>query len=105
MAEVRVGGVNLSYEIRGEGPPVLLICGTLQPAASWWMICGQALVDAGRTVIAFDNRGVPPSDVPLPPYTVEQMAHDAIGLMDHLALGPYDLIGASLGGLIARPLP
>jgi pimeloyl-ACP methyl ester carboxylesterase len=66
------------------------------------MLCGEALIDAGRTVIAYDNRGVPPSDVPPPPYTVEEMADDAIGLMEHLALGQYDVIGASLGGCIAQ---
>lgn len=102
MPEVVVDGVRLSYEVRGEGPPLLLICGTMQPAMSWWLFGGQQLADSGHTVIAFDNRGVPPSDVPPPPYTVDEMASDAIGLMEHLGLGPYAVMGASLGGMITQ---
>ena len=62
------------------------------------MKCG----DAGYQVIAFDNRGIPPSDVPPPPYSVTQMAQDAIGLLEHLDRGPYALVGSSLGGLITQ---
>jgi pimeloyl-ACP methyl ester carboxylesterase len=102
VPEAVVNGVKLSYEVRGEGPPVLLICGALQPASTWWLFGGQTLVDNGHTVIAFDNRGVPPSDVPPPPYTIEDMAADAIGLMEHIGLGPYAVLGGSLGGLIAQ---
>jgi pimeloyl-ACP methyl ester carboxylesterase len=102
MPEVTVNGVKISYEVRGEGPPVLFICGTLQPALSWWMFGAQQVVDAGHTAIVFDNRGVAPSEVPPPPYTVDEMASDAIGLMEHLELGPYAVIGASLGGMITQ---
>jgi len=102
MSEVTVIGVKLVYEVKGEGLPILLICGTLQPAFTWWMFGGDKLVEAGHKVIVFDNRGVPPSDVPPPPYSVSDMADDAIGVMEHLGLGPYGVMGASLGGMIAQ---
>jgi pimeloyl-ACP methyl ester carboxylesterase len=59
---------------------------------------------AGHTVITFDNRGIAPTSVPPGPYTVEQLADDAIGLLEHLDLGPAVVFGASLGGTIAQRL-
>ena len=103
MSEVQVGQVKLIYEVRGNGPPVVNINGTGAAAAQWWQLgLGQKLLDAGYQVITFDNRGIPPSDVPPPPYDVSQMAQDAIGLLEHLECGRYTLIGASLGGFITQ---
>jgi pimeloyl-ACP methyl ester carboxylesterase len=53
-------------------------------------------------VTTFDNRGMPPSEVTPGPYTVDGMADDAIGLLEHLGGGPRILMGASLGGLITQ---
>jgi pimeloyl-ACP methyl ester carboxylesterase len=103
MSEVQVGQVRLSYEVRGHGSPVVNINGTGRSAELWWQLgLGQKLLDAGFQVTAFDNRGIPPSDVPPPPYSVPQMAQDAIGLLEHLDCGPYILNGSSLGGLITQ---
>jgi pimeloyl-ACP methyl ester carboxylesterase len=103
MSEVQVGQVKLSYEVLGHGSPVVNINGTGRSAELWWQLgLGQKLLDAGYQVIAFDNRGIRPSDVPPPPYSVPQMAQDAIGLLEHLDRGPYVLIGSSLGGLITQ---
>lgn len=101
MPTVGVNGIELSYEVTGDGPPVLLICGTGQAAAMWPMT-GVFDALAGHTVIAFDNRGIAPSSVPPGPYTVEQLADDAIGLLEHLDVGPVVVQGASLGGTIAQ---
>ena len=103
MSEIKVGDIKLVYEIRGEGPSIININGTGLSSALWWqMPLGQMLLDAGYQVITFDNRGIPPSDVPPPPFTVEEMAQDTIGLLEHIDKGPYILMGASLGGLIAQ---
>ena len=104
MPETTVNGVALSHETRGAGPPVLLICGTGQPAMVWWLSLGQQLVDMGYRVTAFDNRGIAPSDIPPPPYTVAEMADDTIGLLEALGDEPCVVIGASLGGLIAQTI-
>src|SRR4051794_1037866 len=102
MAEVVVNGVRLVTETRGDGPPVVLVCGTGQRADMWWMFGGSALLEAGYQVTVFDNRGMPPSAVPAPPYSVSDMAGDAIGVIEHLDRGPVVLMGASLGGLITQ---
>jgi pimeloyl-ACP methyl ester carboxylesterase len=102
MAETTVNGIRLVHETRGEGPSVLLVCGTGQPATVWWLTLAQQLVDLGYQVTTFDNRGIAPSDVPPPPYTVSAMADDTIGLIEALGRGPYVVMGASLGGLITQ---
>jgi pimeloyl-ACP methyl ester carboxylesterase len=104
VPEVVVDGVRLAYDVRGEGPPVLLVCGTGMPAAMWQVLIAPHLSEAGYQVITFDNRGIAPSDIPPPPYTVEEMAADTAGLLDHLGVGPVAALGASLGGTIVQHL-
>src|SRR5688572_22810475 len=104
MPEATVNGVRLAYEVHGEGEPVLLICGTGQPAFSWTLHQVPALTAAGYQVVTFDNRGVAPSEEPEGPYTVEGMADDAAALIEHLGIGPCRVAGYSLGALIAQEL-
>jgi pimeloyl-ACP methyl ester carboxylesterase len=104
MAEVTVNGVRLSYDVQGTGDPVVLICGTGQPALSWSFYQTPALVAAGYQVVTFDNRGMAPSEAPPGPYTVQGMAEDAAGLIEHLGLGPCRVAGLSLGALITQEL-
>lgn len=105
MPEVELDDVTLAYEVLGEGEPLLLVAGCGQPAAAFSVGLAPALVAAGYRVILFDNRGVPPSSLPPAPYSVAQMADDALGLLDHLGLhGPVRVAGHSLGGWIAETL-
>jgi pimeloyl-ACP methyl ester carboxylesterase len=102
VAELEVEGVRLVYDVHGDGPPVLLVAGTGMPAAVWGMTAVPPLLAAGYQVITYDNRGIAPSDIPPPPYTVEEMAGDAIALLEHLDVGPAAAMGASLGGTIVQ---
>jgi len=104
MPTVAVDGVELAYDVHGEGDPVLLVCGLGQPAVSWHLGVLPGLVAAGYHVITFDNRGMEPSSSPPAPYTVEAMATDTIGLLEHLALAPAHVVGYSLGAWIAEVL-
>ena len=104
MATATVNDVRLSYDVFGEGPPVLLICGTGQPAISWQLSQVPTLTAAGFQVVTFDNRGMAPSDAPPAPYTVQGMAADAAGLIEELGIGPCLVAGASLGAMITQEL-
>lgn len=105
MSEVELADVTLSYDVTGDGDPLLLLAGCGQPAVAFQIGLAPALVEAGYRVIVFDNRGVPPSSMPPAPYSVAQMAHDALGLLDHLDISdPVRVAGHSLGGWIAETL-
>src|SRR5215472_4549287 len=103
MPNAIVNGISINYTVTGGGPPVLLICGTGQPADPWFAQVAD-LTAAGHTVITFDNRGCGRSAAPPVPYPVADMAADTAALIEHLGLGPCDIIGYSLGSYIAQEL-
>ena len=105
MAEVELGDVRIAYEVLGEGEPVVLVAGCGTPSGSWHLGIAPRLVAAGYQVLLFDGRGVPPSSSPPAPYSVDQMAADTLGLLDHLGFaGPVRMAGHSLGGWITETL-
>ncbi len=100
-----VNGATLNYEVTGEGDPLLLIAGCGQPAIAWHLGLAPSLVAAGYRVATFDNRGVAPSSSPPAPYSVDMMAADTVGLLDHLGWdAPVRIAGHSMGGWIAETL-
>ena len=116
----RVGGIDLAYETFGDpaDPPILLVMGLGAQMIAWpEELCGL-LADAGHHVIRFDNRDAglsthvdhPAPTLPdllrrrPPPYTVSDMAHDALGLLDHLEVERAHVVGASMGGFISQTL-
>lgn len=104
MAKVKVGDINLSFEVEGEGLPLVIVNGGGASVAQMKEIGAndQKILSAGYKLIRFDNRGIPPTDAPPPPYTINQMADDTIGLLEHLNLAPYNMMGESMGGLITQ---
>ncbi|HET7531395.1 MAG TPA: alpha/beta fold hydrolase [Mycobacteriales bacterium] len=101
MPVVESDDASLWWDSRGEGePPLLLIQGLGYTADMWHrVIHGLA---SQRRVVVFDNRGVGRSSVPEPPWTVEQMADDAIAVLDAAGGGAAYVFGVSMGGLIAQ---
>jgi thioesterase CepJ len=98
-------GATLSYEINGDGDPLLLVAGCGQPAAAWHLSLVPALAAAGYTVVTYDNRGVAPSSSPPGPYSVDLLTDDAVALLDHLGWRePVRVAGHSMGGWIAETL-
>src|SRR6266536_2028993 len=88
MPEAVVNGARLSYDVYGDGEPVLLVCGTGQRAFTWQFFQVPALNADGYQAVTFDNRGIPPSDCPPAPYTVAAMAADAAGLIERMGIAP-----------------
>src|SRR6185295_6341125 len=125
MAEcfAKVNGIELCYETIGDpsGRPLLLVMGLGGPLI-WWDdgLC-QLLVEHGFYVIRYDNRdcgrstmmkeAVTPSplramlgDHRTASYTLNDMAGDAAGLLDHLELPSAHVMGISMGGMIGQTL-
>ncbi|QYG94702.1 alpha/beta hydrolase [Iamia sp. SCSIO 61187] len=104
-------GVGLAYRTwaGGDGapglPPVVLHHGFIANAHLNWVLPGvvDALVAAGRDVVAHDARGHGRSDTPHDPslYGEDRMAQDVTELADHLGLDRFDLVGYSMGGVTA----
>jgi 3-oxoadipate enol-lactonase len=102
MARASVNGIYLYYEDHGTGPPLLLIPGLGADTRLFGGIIGP--LASTFQVIVFDPRGGGRSDKPPGPYTVEQMANDAEGLLDVLGIGRAAVVGYSMGGRIALNL-
>ena len=96
-------GTSLYYESTGAGAPVLLVMGLGMNATGWWRTI-PVLADSGLRVIAFDNRGVGRSDRPPGPYTMAELADDAVAVLDTAAVDRAHIYGISLGGMIAQEL-
>jgi 3-oxoadipate enol-lactonase len=102
VPHVRVGEVNLFYVEAGQGECLLLIMGLGGDHLAWAF---QLAAFATRCrVIAFDNRGAGQSDAPDVAYTTRLMAEDTLGLMDALGIARADVLGVSMGGMIAQEL-
>lgn len=97
-------GVRLHYRESGRrsGPPVLMIQG-LGADKHLWDLQRVALSPWYRT-IALDNRGAGRSDKPYGHYSLEQMADDAIAVLDDVGVEHAHVVGASMGGAIAQIL-
>lgn len=95
-------GTRLHYETlgRAHAPAVLMIQGLGADKHGWDL---QRIPFALRyRVIAFDNRGAGRSDKPFETYSLEQMADDAIAVLDAVGVERAHIVGASMGGAIAQ---
>lgn len=105
MPRFRSGNVEISYDVVGEGPPVLLIHGFASNARVNWWDTGwvKALGEAGYQAITFDNRGHGASSKLYDPaaYPAPEMAEDARRLLDHLSIPQVLVMGYSMGARIA----
>lgn len=105
MPYVRAGdGCRIHYQVTGRAsaPPVLLIQGLGMDKHGWDL---QRLVFSWRyRVIAMDNRGAGRSDKPYEPYSLDQMAGDAVAVLDELGVARAHVVGASMGGAITQIL-
>ena len=125
---MRTGGDwPIEYESLGDPahPAIVLIMGLGMQLTSWPQALCQALIDGGYRVVRFDNRDsglsvrAPAARMPrvwqavaasllrLPlrtPYRLQDMADDAIRVMDALQIARAHVVGASMGGMVAQVL-
>jgi pimeloyl-ACP methyl ester carboxylesterase len=116
-------GIEITYQTFGEpsDPSLLLVMGLGAQLIHWPEEFCELLAARGFQVVRFDNRDVGHStkldDAPVPDlmalaagdasaasYTLDDMADDAVGLLDHLGIDAAHVAGASMGGMIAQTL-
>ncbi|HEY7930712.1 MAG TPA: alpha/beta hydrolase [Acidimicrobiales bacterium] len=102
MPHVHVNGVNLNYQLEGDGPETVVLINGLADDLTTWVYQVDALLAAGYRVLRFDNRGIGESECPAGPYTTAMFAADAKALVDELGLRSFHLMGVSMGGMIAQ---
>ena len=124
--DIEVEDSGAGFDAQGQPrPAVLLIMGLGMQLIAWPPAMVQALVDAGYRVVRFDNRDAGLSQhfdalgKPKvlwaamkyrlgwrirPPYSVLDMARDALGVLDALQIDQAHVVGASMGGMIAQRL-
>lgn len=123
MPLLRANDIDMWVEDVGTGPPVLLLMGIACQLTVWPDALVDGLVQSGHRVIRIDNRdiglstklagaGIPDPGplirtrirgrLPEAPYTLHDMARDAIGVLDALELESAHVAGASMGGMIAQ---
>jgi pimeloyl-ACP methyl ester carboxylesterase len=127
--KIRANGIDIELEDTGAGgtqagrPVVLLIMGLGMQLVAWPGEMIDALVDAGYRVVRHDNRDVGLSQhfnhlgapnviwaqvklkmglSPNAPYTLQNMADDAVGVLDALGVERAHVVGLSMGGMIAQ---
>ena len=117
-----VNGIEIEYEVFGpdEGVPMLLCTGISVQLIWWWDEFVQKLVARGYRVIRFDNRDAGLSthwhhmDLAASmnaafadgeaPYTLSDIAADAVALLDHLGVDKAHIVGQSMGGMTVQTI-
>ncbi len=127
--KIRANGISIEVEDSGPGEPgserpvLLLIMGLGMQLVAWPPDMVEALVAAGYRVVRFDNRDIGLSDhfdhagkpkvvwasllvkmgfTPKSPYSLHDMAMDAVGVLDALGIARAHVVGLSMGGMIAQ---
>ena len=125
MTAIKANGITIEYEEMGppDAPVILLIMGLGMQLIAWPEAFCEGLASRGFRVVRFDNRDAGLSTrmpsvgslastammaraflrLPVrPPYTLDDMARDTVGLMDALGIAQAHVVGASMGGMIAQ---
>jgi 3-oxoadipate enol-lactonase len=100
VAFARNGTVKIYWESFGAGPAVLLVPGQAMTIDGWWATI-PVLASSFR-VIAFDHRDTGRSSRLPWPYSVAQMAKDAVAVLDAAGERRAHVYGISLGSLVAQ---
>ncbi|GAA0530625.1 alpha/beta hydrolase [Streptomyces mordarskii] len=97
---MELGGIRLAYQVSGppDAPPLVLLHALGEDATDWDVVA--PVLARSRRVYALDLRGHGRSDWPRD-YSLELMRADVLAVLDELALGQVELVGHSMGGIVA----
>ncbi|MGK5637426.1 alpha/beta fold hydrolase [Streptomyces sp. URMC 126] len=93
-------GTRLAHQVRGSGPPLVLLAG--QANSHRWWDAVRADFHTARSTVTLDYRGTGDSDKPDKPYGTEEFADDVVAVLDALGVGRADVYGTSMGGRVAQ---
>jgi pimeloyl-ACP methyl ester carboxylesterase len=105
MPKIKVRDIEMFYEIRGEGHPLLMIMGFQGNMDCWDPFYLIPSLSGRFKLILFDNRGSGRTDYPGDPgeeFTIRLMADDAAALLGALGIEHSHVLGISMGGMIAQ---
>jgi pimeloyl-ACP methyl ester carboxylesterase len=97
---VPVNGLEMYYETHGEGQPLVLLHGAFSAIGTSFGALLPGLAE-GRRVVAFELQGYGHTADIDRPLSQGSMAEDVVAAIEHLELGPVDLLGYSMGGFVA----
>jgi pimeloyl-ACP methyl ester carboxylesterase len=103
MPKVKINDIQMFYEVHGEGFPLIMIQG-LSASLDWWDPRWIQTLSEKFKIIAFDNRGAGRTDISAWEYSIKLFADDTAGLMDALGVPRANVLGLSMGGMIAQEL-
>ena len=92
--------MRIAWEESARGEPLLLVHGLGYTKEGWGPV--RDLLARSFRVLSFDNRGIGESEAPAGPYTVAQLADDALQVLDEAGVERAHLLGTSLGGFVAQ---
>ena len=98
---LRLNGHRVRVQVRGEGPPLLLLSGVAAPLELWQPLLSEL---PGLRTIAFDTPGSGDSAAPNFPLSVGGHARLALRLLDALGYQHASVLGLSFGGMVAQEL-
>jgi 3-oxoadipate enol-lactonase len=101
-ATVRANGIEIFYQLGGEGPPLLFCNGSGSTLESAALV--TAAIGEGFTLLAHDQRGLGKTEIPPGPYSMADYAADALALLDAVGWDTCRLVGMSFGGMVALEL-
>jgi 3-oxoadipate enol-lactonase len=105
MAHETINGITLHFHVEGpeDGTPILF-SNSLASNLGMWDPQVEPLCREGFKVIRYDSRGHGKSDAPEGAYSIEMLADDAAGLLDHLNIAAAHYCGLSKGGMVGQML-
>jgi pimeloyl-ACP methyl ester carboxylesterase len=106
MPRAHNGDVEIEYQSFGDDRPetVLLVNGLGSQMTRWPEAFCEKLVAKGYRAIRFDNRDAGLSTWPTEPYTLKDMANDAVAVLDAAGVKQAHIAGVSMGGMIVQRL-
>jgi len=100
MPHADLNGLQIHYDVHGQGEPLLCVHGLSCDRRAWVLQIGP--FSERFQAVFFDNRDVGQSTLATEQYTTADMAEDVLGLADHLGLESFHLLGISLGGMVSQ---